>query len=258
MISRIINRIKRSMRPVEDVCNDNSKINTKSRVSQRELVKTLQSIPSWEDKINLYKKYTYSNSCGLWINESITKDIAVSDVDFKVGHSCTFNKINYGCGGNVIKDWLNIDQYQSDLPNYCCVNLLEKHPFPDCSINFGFSEDMLEHLNQAESIFFLGECFRVLKPGGVIRLRFPGLEGVLNRHYSPISEIRLREGEFEAYSFWDHIHFYSKGELELVASHIGFKKIEFVHYGESKISELRNLDTRENQMDLNTYVELTK
>lgn len=47
-------------------------------------------------------------------------------------------------------------------------------------------------------------------------------------------------------------------ELRTVAKHIGFSGIEFVKFGESKHQQLCNLDTREHQKDLNTYVELTK
>ena len=91
-----------------------------------------------------------------------------------------------------------------------------------------------------------------------MRFSFPGLEGVLKRHYFPASELRIREGEFEAYSFWDHVHFYSKEEISLVAKHIGFSKITFLKFGQSCHKTLRNLETRINQSDLNTFVELEK
>lgn len=256
MISKIINRIKRALRPVTGG-NDKQTVNQPIRMSQREMIKTLQSIPFWEDKIGLYKRYVYTESHGVWLDRTV-QNITDNSTDALLQSALALRKVNYGCGGNLIEGWLNIDLYQSDALNYRYVNLLEKHPLPDNSVKYGFQEDMLEHLNQAESIFFLGEIFRTLEPGGVIRLSFPGLEGVLSRHYSPMSETRLREGEFEAYSFWDHVHFYSKGELELVANHIGFSQIEFVQYGKSRIPDLCLLDTRENQIGLNTYVELTK
>lgn len=253
MLTTIINLIKRTLRQA-----GTNHDNHPNRISQREMVKTLQSIPFWEHKIDLYKRYTYSHSQGVWLAKTDSANLTASGTDFSVGPTAPLRKINYGCGGNLIEGWLNIDLYQSDAPNYRYVNLLEQHPFLNNFVKFGFSEDMLEHLTQAESIFFLGEIFRTLEPGGVMRLSFPGLEGVLDRHYSPMSETRLREGEFEAYSFWDHINFYSKGELQLVATHIGFIQIEFVEYGKSKHPELCNLDTRAKQMGLNTYVELTK
>lgn len=154
--------------------------------------------------------------------------------------------------------WLNVDLYESETEGYRRVDLLEKHPFDNNSVLFGFSEDMLEHLNQAESIFFLSEIYRTLAPTGVFRLSFPGLEGVLQKHYTPATETRVREGESEAFSFWDHIHFYSREELRTVTTHLGFTEVKFVEYGKSDFPELSNMDTRAHQIGLNTYAELMK
>lgn len=254
MISRIVNRIKRS------VWRYRAQRHTTpvSQLSQREMVLQLQQIPHWEDKIKLYSRYEYSQPQGVWVDKSIPQPLTSAVAAEGEGAAADGIKVHYGCGSNLIEGWLNIDLYKSLARNYRYVNLLEKHPFRDKSVGFGFSEDMLEHITQAESIFFLGEVFRTLVPQGVMRLSFPGLEGVLERHYSPASETRVRQGEFEAYSFWDHIHFYAKDELTLVAKHIGFSRIDFVEYGQSRHPELCNLDTRTSQIGLNTYVELTK
>jgi len=227
-------------------------------LSQRGMVNRLLQEPHWERKIEIYNCYEYSSEQGVWLKKKSkyrVSDTACADVLLS---GQELKKINYGCGGNLKEGWLNVDLFPNDAPNYKLINLLEKHPFPDNTTQFGFSEDMLEHLNQAESIFLISEIYRTLAIGGVLRLSFPGLEGVLNRHYLPASELRVRQGEFEAYAFWDHIHFYSKEELCLVARHIGFKEIEFVEYGKSKHSDLCGLDTRFTQIGLNTYVELTK
>jgi len=46
--------------------------------------------------------------------------------------------------------------------------------FKDSSVNYIYTSHMLEHLFQDEAIFFLGECFRVLKSGGKLRICLPG------------------------------------------------------------------------------------
>jgi len=232
------------------------------RISQRNLILQLSKIPEWEKKMEVYNLYDYDVTSGTWQKKVATAgsrggyDTTASNQPGLDRDEC--DKVNYGCGGNLIEDWLNVDLYRSDVTNYRMINLLEKHPFADNTVRFGFSEDVLEHMNQAESLFFLSEIHRALIKGGVLRLSFPGLEGVLAQHYSPYSETRVRQGEFEAYSFWDHIHFYSKEELRLVSEHIGFEHIEFVEYGKSVYSELGGLDTRAHHIGLNTYIELTK
>jgi len=78
---------------------------------------------------------------------------------------------------------LNADKNLVDKFLYRALDLTSRQPFNDGSFKYGFCEDFLEHLTQAESITFLSECFRVLKPGGILRMSFPGLEGVLKTHY---------------------------------------------------------------------------
>ena len=93
-----------------------------------------------------------------------------------------YDKIHYGSGINILTNWLNTDFLDLDFENYIQLDLCDKQPFPENSISFAFSEDFLEHLSQEDSIFFLTEVFAVLKMGGVLRLSFPGLEGVLKTH----------------------------------------------------------------------------
>jgi SAM-dependent methyltransferase len=188
------------------------------------------------------------------------------------------NKIQYGCGIKLLKGWANVDSLPIDLliawrndqisdahQNpvetffYHPLDLTSRQPFPDDSFEFGFCEDFIEHLTQAESIIFLSECYRVLKPGGVLRMSFPGLEGILKTHYfRPTGYKSANEAKKDCYDQWEHIHFYSRDELRLVASHLGYSDIKFPSYGESDYDVLRGLDTRVDQQKVNTYVELAK
>ena len=227
------------------------------RLTQREMISYLASIPYWAHKIESFKRYSYYISDGVWLHET-QSDVPESASVGGVSKSCDYTSIHYGCGENIIDHWLNVDLFEHEAENYKQINLLEKHPFGDNSFRFGFCEDVLEHLNQAQSLFFLSEIHRTLINKGVLRLSFPGLEGVLQRHYTPASETVIRVGEVEAYAFWDHIHFYSRDEISLVAKTIGFREITFVEYGQSEYAELKERDTRSHQIGLNTYVELLK
>ena len=228
-------------------------------VAHSELVSFVKQIPCFEERIEFLGQFEYSGNLGKWAtkvpSQKLTNNHMEQEASFPKSHS---QKVHYGCGNNLLNDWVNVDLFQSDASQYRQCNLLEKHPFPDESISFGFAEDLLEHFSQAESILFLSEIRRTLVKGGVLRLSYPSLEGVLNKHYFPVDEARVRNGEFEAYIFWDHIHFYSNEELKLVAHHLGFQSVEFVSYGESSHPELCGLDTRSGQIGLNAYVELTK
>jgi len=176
-------------------------------------------------------------------------------------------KVHYGCGARFLEDWLNIDNAESfsvpkskytSRPNYVKVNLEKDHPFTDNLFKFGFAEDFLEHLDQIESIIFLSECYRTFQDGGVFRLSFPGLEGVLKRHYGVDGKCDTKGLKNVAYTMWQHKYFFSKEELILVTKYVGFKKIQFVEYGKSAYQELCNLDSRSGQIGFNIYAELTK
>lgn len=184
------------------------------------------------------------------------------------GNFSSFDKIQYGCGQNVLDGWLNVDGFKSYYAWHAVpqavqdkihrMELLDRHPFQDASFQFGFAEDFLEHLDQAESLIFLSEAFRCLRPGGVLRLSFPGLVGVLKRHYRETTFEGALTGFKEAYEMWHHKHFYSAESLETVARHLGFTGFAQVRFGESNHPALRKLDTRPDQIDLNLLVELTK
>ncbi|GAB3961652.1 hypothetical protein GCM10028805_61050 [Spirosoma harenae] len=189
-----------------------------------------------------------------------------------------FSKIQYGCGTKLLNDWVNVDslpiellaawretqipdasQHPVDSFYFRTLDLTSRQPFADNSFEYGFCEDFIEHLSQADSITFLSECFRVLKPGGVLRMSFPGLEGVLQNHYfRPTSYKSAYNARLDCYDQWGHIHFYSREELRLVATHLGYSRITFTTYGVSTHSVLNDLETRANQDKVNTYVELQK
>jgi predicted SAM-dependent methyltransferase len=169
------------------------------------------------------------------------------------------NKVQYGSSNNLFGEgWVNVDIGENPAPNYLQADLTQAHPFPDGCFRFGFAEDFLEHLDQEQSLRFLIEAHRTLQPGGVLRLSFPGLEGVLRKHYTPASSSSARLARMEAYEAHGHKHFYSREELRLVAKHVGFREAQFVEYGKSQYPELTGLDQRAAQIGLNTYAELVK
>jgi predicted SAM-dependent methyltransferase len=173
-------------------------------------------------------------------------------------------KIHYGCGHAIFKNWINVDiRPIASVPkvsraHYYKMNVTQRHPFPNLWFDFGYSEDFIEHIEQADAIVFLSEIYRTFAPGGVLRLSTPGLEGVLRKHYRSSDYQGARTGKLEAYDPYGHRHFFSQQSLATVAAHIGFSKIEFKAFSDSEHEELRGLETRSAQIDLNIIAELTK
>jgi predicted SAM-dependent methyltransferase len=66
--------------------------------------------------------------------------------------------------------WLTADQcHGADLR----LDLLKPFPFPADSVSKIYSSHVLEHFSTDQLVFVLGECRRILKPGGVISACVP-------------------------------------------------------------------------------------
>lgn len=88
--------------------------------------------------------------------------------------------LNIGCGNNFHPDWINLDLYKSKNVKY--HNIKNKLPFSDSSIDVIYHSHVLEHLNKEEADKFIKDCFRVLKPGGIMRIVVPDLERIAREY----------------------------------------------------------------------------
>ena len=80
-------------------------------------------------------------------------------------------KLNLGCGPNLRNGWVNVDLFESGA---LALDLREPFPFPSRYVSRIYCSHFLEHLEYPEyAVGFVDECFRVLKPGGIIHLVVP-------------------------------------------------------------------------------------
>src|SRR3989344_7865177 len=123
-------------------------------------------------------------------------------------------KLNLGCGSQVIEGWINVDYalgaWFFKLPFFAALNrclhlfnldwdrwifihdLRKRFPWNDDSVDVIYSSHTLEHFSKSVGRHFLEECFRVLKPGGVIRIVVPDLHVLVSAY----SENRLMADDF--------------------------------------------------------------
>lgn len=85
--------------------------------------------------------------------------------------------LNLGCGQARRDGWINVD-FQSTSPDVLAYDLRLGIPFADDTFDLVYHSHVLEHFSRAQGAFFLQECFRVLKPGGVLRVVVPDLEDI--------------------------------------------------------------------------------
>lgn len=109
----------------------------------------------------------------------------------------TVININLGCGPVFVDspEWINLD-YSPSAPTVRKANLLGRLPLEDATASVVYSSHFFEHVPRPIVPGLLGECFRILKPGGYVRFVLPDMENMV-REYT-----RMRErGEHEKADF---------------------------------------------------------
>jgi predicted SAM-dependent methyltransferase len=162
-------------------------------------------------------------------------------------------------GGGGLRDWLNSDLCPSHW-KIVRLDATQAFPLPDASFSFVFSEHMIEHVPVAGARRMLAECYRVLRPGGRIRLATPDLARVVRIHAAtdPTSQDYLRwaiahnrlPADLPADAvvinslFHDHGHqfLYDEPALAALLRAGGFGEVRRYAPGESEQPELSGLE----------------
>jgi predicted SAM-dependent methyltransferase len=176
--------------------------------------------------------------------------------------------LNIGAGPFGEDDWVNIDmfKFKNISFTYDCRKSL---PFKANSVKVIRCEHVLEHMDKKyEAKPFLHECYRVLKPGGIMRIIVPDIEKFVKAYYENKWEIAginyTPQGEWSGADILTHI-FRQGGEhkfgydfesLEYLLKQTGFEYIKRTDYGLSDSQQLIN-DQQNHKMH-SLYVEVTK
>jgi SAM-dependent methyltransferase len=89
--------------------------------------------------------------------------------------------LNLGCGSRYLEGWHNLD-FTKTGETVIAHDILSGIPFPDNHFEMVYHSHLLEHLSMASGRTFMVDCWRVLKPGGVMRVVVPDLEGIVREY----------------------------------------------------------------------------
>jgi len=81
-------------------------------------------------------------------------------------------KLNFGCGEHILAGFLNVDGWYRPGVDYL-HDLRQPLPLADGSCKFVFTEHVLEHIELQFRARVLRELYRLLEPGGVLRIVGP-------------------------------------------------------------------------------------
>ena len=85
--------------------------------------------------------------------------------------------LNVGCGHCYHDAWTNVDLIATG-PGVQQVDLRRGLPYQAASFEAVYHSHVLEHLLPEDAARMLRECQRVLRPGGILRVVVPDLEGI--------------------------------------------------------------------------------
>jgi predicted SAM-dependent methyltransferase len=139
---------------------------------------------------------------------------------------------------------------------------LTKKSMPPNIIQGIYADNVIEHLNQEDTIKFLKNSLDLLVPGGKIRLATPDAETIIKAYLeNDLEKLRQAQSVFaehalEVSSHLDLLHvtfaefghekgkIYDFSEISLLLKDIGFCNVNFCHSSESDDRRFRNLESR--------------
>jgi SAM-dependent methyltransferase len=187
--------------------------------------------------------------------------------------------INLGCGLSIARGWINVDNspnarlskypllrwalwkmgilsnqhYQVKWPDSIKIHNLKKRlPYEDSSIDYVYTSHFLEHLAFEDARRLIGETFRVMKPGGVIRVVVPDL-ALGARQYLAALEANDAKAATDFLGWLQlsrpgvrdpHLWMYDAPSLTAMLSEAGFTNVTVCKFRQGRVPDCEALDNR--------------
>ena len=123
--------------------------------------------------------------------------------------SGTVKRLHLGCGARFHPAWINVDLQPLD-PSIVKHDVLTPLPFADVEFGAVYHAHLLEHLPRDRVPAFLRDCFRVLKPGGVLRVVVPDLEQIARLYLDSLQEAWDGDPEAQQRYRWAMLEMYDQ------------------------------------------------
>ena len=229
---------------------------------KKKLIKIL-SVPPYQLVINYKKKKQKSKSL-----KQINQYVQVSSV----------KKLQIGSGGTILKDWLNTDLILEN-EKIVFMDAGERFPIPDETFDYVYSEHLFEHLTFDQQCNYLKESWRILKPGGKMRLATPDFDFLIGLACENPNEVQKNYINWNYHNYlcnqskiyydepntpvyiinnyfkdWGHQLIHNKGSLSNLLLHFNFKEITKFQVLESKDVNFLKLEHHMNQIGISNNI----
>jgi predicted SAM-dependent methyltransferase len=164
--------------------------------------------------------------------------------------------LQVGSGVTRLPGWLNSDLLQGEIH----LDLSRPLPLPDATFAYVFSEHVIEHISERQGVQLLGELYRILRPGGVVRITTPELPKII-AIYEDRNPVITREAYarflddmtgrrhergcqiFNDYMhLWGHLYVYDEADLTAKMQQAGFDGVVRMAPGQSTHAMLKNVE----------------
>lgn len=169
-------------------------------------------------------------------------------------------KLHIGCLEHPLSGWLNTEYGWGPPRGVLYLDATQVFPLDSNCFDYIFSEHMIEHVPLAGALNMLTECYRVLKPGGRIRISTPPLEFLLDLMTRPSAD-HLRYAEYhyrehlpdaplkvpaaivnDYYRAWGHQFVHDRQSLATLLLKAGFVNLQEFPINVSGDEHLRGLE----------------
>jgi predicted SAM-dependent methyltransferase len=189
--------------------------------------------------------------------------------------------LNLGCGLSIAQGWINIDNSpNARLARYPWIrwtlwklgilsdrlysvgwsdsiqtyDLKQALPYKDSLVDYVYTSHFLEHLELKDSQRLMSEVFRILKPGGIVRVVIPDL-ALGARQYVAAIEANPDDAN-AAHEFVDwlqlnrpglrdpHLWMYDAASLSAMLNQVGFSDVVVCEYRKGRVPDCDVLDNR--------------
>jgi len=165
-------------------------------------------------------------------------------------------------GKTCTKEQLSLDEFLKILGTKMIVHHDINYglPFGDSVVKNVFSSHFIEHITKEQGEKILGECYRVLKKDGILRIICPSLDEEVDKiqkdvlaykktkdadviqKYLTYNASKLGYKYHNRFSF--HRHIYNFEELREILLGIGFRKVTKCGFGKGKMPHRKETDRR--------------
>jgi SAM-dependent methyltransferase len=167
-------------------------------------------------------------------------------------------KLQIGAGPTSLKGWLNTD-FRPRARGSVFLDASKRFPFPDSTFDYILAEHVVQEFPYDVTRRMLGECARVLRPGGKLRLSTPDLERMCGLYLAADERAKryvswhvenhakwapLQAPGFVVNNLFSELRFlFDRSMIEHALRSEGFEAVAFFEPGESDDRELRGVES---------------